>query len=56
MKKVLSIAAVMAFMVSSAAVVSFKEKEKPKAKAKTEKSCCSDKKATAAKKSCCSKK
>jgi len=56
MKKVLSIAAVMAFMVSSASVVTFKEKEKEKAKAKTEKSCCSDKKATAAKKSCCSKK
>ena len=35
MKKVLSIVAVMAFMVSSASVVTFKEKEKEKAKAKT---------------------
>lgn len=61
MKKVLSIVALMAFMVSSANVVDFKEKEKKKAK--TEKSCCSDKKAKSgtataepAKKSCCSKK
>ena len=59
MKKVLSIVAVMAFMVSSASVVTFKEKEKPKAK--TEKAC-ADKKdtkscsTTSAKKSCCSKK
>ena len=60
MKKVLSIVAVMAFMVSSASVVTFKEKEKEKAKAKTEKAC-TDKKdtkscSTTAKKSCCSKK
>ena len=55
MKKVLSIAAVMAFMVSSASVVSFKEKEKPKAKTEkvsTEKKACS----TTGNKSCCSKK
>ena len=45
MKKVLSIVALMAFMVSSASVVNFKEKEKEKKKEKTEKSCCSDKKA-----------
>ena len=61
MIKVLSIVAVMAFMVSSASVVTFKEKDKEKAKAKTEKAC-SDKKdakscsSTSAKKSCCSKK
>lgn len=58
MKKVLSIVALMAFMVSSASVVSFKEKEKPKAK--TEKACADKKDAkscsTSAKKSCCSKK
>jgi hypothetical protein len=61
MKKVLSIVALMAFMVSSASVVNFKEKEKKKAK--TEKSSCSDKKeadkkscASTEKKSCCSKK
>lgn len=58
MKKVLSIVAIMAFMVSSASVVTFKEKEKKKAK--TEKAC-TDKKdgkscSTGAKKSCCSKK
>ncbi|MES2863395.1 MAG: hypothetical protein V4666_04695 [Bacteroidota bacterium] len=60
MKKVLSIVALMAFMVSSASVVDFKEKEKPKAKAKTEKACTDKKDAkacsTTAKKSCCSKK
>ena len=61
MKKVLSIVAVMAFMVSSASVVTFKEKEKEKAKAKTEKACTDKKDAkscstTSAKKSCCSKK
>ena len=59
MKKVLSIVAVMAFMVSSASVVTFKEKEKPKAK--TEKACTDKKDAkscstASAKKSCCSKK
>ena len=42
MKKVLSVVALMAFMVSSASVVDFKEKKKT---TKTEKSCCSDKKA-----------
>lgn len=61
MKKVLSIVALMAFMVSSAAVVDFKEKEKEKPKAKTEKACTDKKDAkscstTSAKKSCCSKK
>ena len=61
MKKVLSIVAVMAFMVSSATVVDFKEKEKEKKKtAKTEKACTDKKDAkacsTTAKKSCCSKK
>ena len=58
MKKVLSIVALMAFMVSSASVVSFKEKEKPKAK--TEKACANKKYAKSCKKkkkkSCCSKK
>ena len=62
MKKVLSIVALMAFMVSSASVVDFKEKEKEKEKkkAKTEKACTDKKDAkscsTSAKKSCCSKK
>ena len=60
MKKVLSIIALMAFMVSSASVVDFKEKEKEKKKAKTEKACTDKKDAkscsTSAKKSCCSKK
>jgi uncharacterized membrane protein len=62
MKKVLSIVALMAFMVSSATVVDFKEKEKEKKKtAKTEKACTDKKDAkscstTSAKKSCCSKK
>ena len=62
MKKVLSIVALMAIMVSSASVVNFKEKEKEKKKEKTEKSCtykkATDKKSCASteKKSCCSKK
>lgn len=56
MKKVLSIVALMAFMVSSASVVDFKEKEKGKKKAKTEKACAEKKACSSEKKSCCSKK
>ena len=59
MKKVLSIVAVMAFMVSSASVVTFKEKEKPKAKTEKASTDKKDVKAcstTSGKKSCCSKK